>query len=217
LPKKPRSSSFDCIVEVKRISFRCSYGERDSFRSAARWYDRRARFAKERDEAVAAATERAKRKTSLFKQKRATIQAEADYHSAKLARALAEIALEEYEEGTFTQDLTTIDGEIALAESDLIRAEDRTEWAKRMFEKGFVSLATKNAEDLGRRKAKFTLEQAQTRKKDLVDYTKAKTIKELNSAVEKARSDELAKMQSWVSAKARESELERQLGSGDSR
>jgi hypothetical protein len=179
--------------------------------------DLRARFAKERDAAIGAATERAKRKAGLFKQKRATLRAEADYNNSKLARTLAEIALEEYEESTFTADLAAIDGEIARAESNLIRAEERTARARRMYELGQAPFATKNSEELGLKKAQFTLEQAQAKRTVLVDYTKAKTIKELKSAVEKARSNELAKMQTWLREKAAASELERQPGPGNSR
>ncbi len=62
-----------------------------------------------------------------------------------------------------------------------------------MFDKGYVSKAQKISEELNLKKAKFTLEQSQSKRKVLVDYTRGKTIKELQSEVEKARSDELAK------------------------
>ena len=45
----------------------------------------------------------------------------------------------------------------------------------------------------------------------LVDYTKGKTIKELESEVEKARSDELAKKATWELEKSKEKKLERQI------
>ncbi len=95
---------------------------------------------------------RAKVKARLFHQKRATLRAEADYHNARLARALAEIAVEEYEQSAFEQDLAAADGEVLLAESDLSRAEDRVEWARRMFDKGFVGVAQKVAEELALKK-----------------------------------------------------------------
>ena len=41
--------------------------------------------------------------------------------------------------------------------------------------------------------AQFALEQAQSKRKVLVDYTRSKTIRQLRSEVEKARADELAK------------------------
>ncbi len=85
----------------------------------------------------------------------------------------------EYTEGIYIQDLATVEGEIKLAESDLTRSEDRLDWARRMFDKGYVSMATKVSEELTFKKAQFALEQAQSKLKVLTQYTKEKTIKEL--------------------------------------
>ena len=69
----------------------------------------------------------------------------ANHENAKLTREVAEIAVVEYVEGIFKQDLATVEGEIKLAESDLSRSEDRLDWARRMYEKGYVSLATRTS------------------------------------------------------------------------
>ena len=97
--------------------------------------------------------------------------ATAEYQNAKLSREVAEIAVLEYKEGIFKQDLDTVKGELALAESDLNHARDSS------------------ASD---EKARVRVERAKE-KLTLLEYTKSKTIKELQSEVEKARSDELAK------------------------
>ena len=73
----------------------------------------------------------------------------------------------EYEEGIFKQEMATVEGEIKLAESELSRAVDRVDWAQRMFVKGYVSMAQKVSEDLALKKARFALEQAQSKKKVL--------------------------------------------------
>jgi HlyD family secretion protein len=150
-------------------------------------------------------------KSRLLAQQLATRKARAAYEIARSTRELAEIAVEEYAEGIYLQDLATVEGEIKLAESDLMRGEDRRVWARRMFDKGFVSMATKVSEELNFKKAQFTLEQAQSKKKVLEEYTKAKTIKERKSEVKKARADELDKKVAWKQAEALEAELERQL------
>ena len=137
-------------------------------------------------------------------------KAEADYLNARLTRETWEIAVLEYDEGIFKQDLATIDGEIKLAESDLSRSRDRLDWARRMLKKGFVPPATVTAEELALRKARFTLERVQSMKKVLVDYTRGKTIKELKSEIEKARSDELKQKRTWEREKSKESVLERE-------
>lgn len=140
-----------------------------------------------------------------------TRRAEANYRQARLTREVAEIAIVEYEEGIFMQDLATINGEIALARSDRQRAEDRLDWAQRMFLKAYVSKATLVSNEMNLKKARFALEQAEAKKKVLIEYTKQKTIKELKSEVEKARSDELAKQASWDRERRKELELGREV------
>jgi len=148
---------------------------------------------------------------SLVNQRITTSSAKANYGNATLTREVAEIAVVEYEEGIFKQDLATVLGEIKLAESDLSRSEDRVEWSQRMYGKGYVSQATVKSEELALQKAQFAREQAQSKKKVLEDYTKAKTIKELKSEVEKARSDELAKEATFQLETGKEKKLEKQI------
>jgi hypothetical protein len=138
-------------------------------------------------------------------------RAKAVYEIAKLTRELAEIALEEYEEVIFPQDLATVEGELKLALSDLSRSKDRLDWAKRMLEKKLIAPAQISSEELNNKKASFALEQVQSKKLVLVKYTKGKTTKELMSEVEKARSDELAKMATLELETAKEKKLEREV------
>jgi len=119
--------------------------------------------------------------------------AESDVHGARIAREVAVLAVIEYQEGTFIQELAATEGEIKLAESELSRAEDRVDWIRRMFNKGYASLAEKNTDELRLKTAVFAIEQAQSKKKVLVDYSKARKIKALTGAVETARARELAK------------------------
>jgi RNA polymerase sigma factor (sigma-70 family) len=147
----------------------------------------------------------------LRAQQLATRRARAFYEIAKLTRELAELAVQQYEEVDYPRSLATAGAEIKFAEADLARSEDRVEWAKRMFEKKFLSQSQKLSEEMNLKKAQFALEQVQFRRAVLVDYTKNKTIKELRSAVEKARADELEKEAVRDLEKAKESNLERQL------
>jgi hypothetical protein len=155
----------------------------------------------------------AERRAMLRAQQLATRRAKASYEIARLTRELAELAIEEYEEVGYPRDLAAALGAITLAKSDLTRTQDRLEWAKRMFDKGYVSQATKAAEELSHQKAQLALEQAGDRQKTLVEYTKSRKLKELRVAVEKARVDELEKQAAWESEKPKEVELERRLRS----
>jgi multidrug efflux pump subunit AcrA (membrane-fusion protein) len=80
-----------------------------------------------------------------------------------------------------------------------------------MCKKGYVSLASQNSEAFTLKKTQFALEQARGKKKVLEEYTKNKTIKELESEVKKANSDELAKKATWDLESSKEKKLERQI------
>ncbi len=136
-------------------------------------------------------------------------KAEAEYHKARLAREIAEIAMADSEDEFTTVELATADGEIKLAEADLKRADDRIAWARRMFDKGYINMAAKVSEELNLKKAVFSLEQAQTKRKVLVEYSKPKTLATLKAELDKAHADELAEKAKWDREKAKEAELER--------
>jgi hypothetical protein len=143
-------------------------------------------------------------------------KAEAEYQDGKVQREIAEIAIREYAEGIYVQDLATIEGEIKLAESDLVRLEDRLEMARRAFEKGFLSKAQLVSEELAFRRAQFTLEQRRSRLDVLKKYDKERELKKLSANIDKARAEELSKQAAWELAKRREDTLaarSKQLGS----
>jgi multidrug resistance efflux pump len=135
----------------------------------------------------------------------------ADVQGARLAREVVLIALNEYKEGSFAQDKATAEGEIKLGESNLARQEDNVAWTRRMFEKGFVSLAEKVAAERSLQKARFDLEQAHGKLKLLLEYTKGKTIKALMGQVETARARELAKQAALERAQADRKRLDEQI------
>jgi HlyD family secretion protein len=140
-----------------------------------------------------------------------TKQAEAAYAQAMLTREVAEVAVKEYREGTYKQQLETVNGDIALAEAEVSRAQDRLIWTSQMVDKKYISPAQKQSETLALNKAKFTLEQTQTSKKVLQDFTYEKTLKELGAEVEKAKSDELAKKATFELEKDKEEKLVKQI------
>jgi HlyD family secretion protein len=119
--------------------------------------------------------------------------AEADVHAARIAREVAVMAVNEYKDGTFRQELARTEGEIKLVEAKLASAEDHLDWSRRMFEKGYTSMPERVADELALKHTRFALEECVTKKQVLIDYTKTKTIKALTGAVESARAGELAK------------------------
>jgi len=150
-------------------------------------------------------------KDLLNNQKISTQQAEASYKQVKLTREVAQVAVEEYVKGIFKQEKATADGEIALAKSDLTRAIDRLDWSTRMYDKGYVSLAQNIADKLALERAKFEKEQSETKLDVLLRFTRDKTVKELESDVEKAKADELSKQSTFELERTKEAKLERQI------
>jgi HlyD family secretion protein len=107
--------------------------------------------------------------------------------------------------------LKAAEGEIALAESDLKRAEDRMEWSNKMYEKEYLSTAQNIADRLSLQKARFALEQAQTKKAVLEKYTYDKSIKELESELKKAHSVEIARKADWEREKQKTRAIRREI------
>jgi HlyD family secretion protein len=168
----------------------------------------------------------------LTNQRITTRSTEAAFQNARLTREVAEIAVREYEEGIFLQDKATCEGEIKLAESANQKAKARLERTRRARTKLTGTLNRKEATttsgdilaelDIEDRiesaeqallRETFSLEKAQYKLHVLLDYTKGKTIKELRTEVEKARSDELAKQATWELEKNNVAKLERQIAS----
>jgi RNA polymerase sigma factor (sigma-70 family) len=144
----------------------------------------------------------------LVNQRIAVKMAEAAFINAKLTREVAEIAVREYRDGVYVERLQDVQGDIKLAEAELAVAELEFQAAKAEPTSG--TLAIKRAE-LNLMRARFSLEKAQSKKMVLEKYTYEKTVKELESDVKKAHSDELAKQATLELEVAKEKKLERQI------
>jgi HlyD family secretion protein len=68
-------------------------------------------------------------------------QAKSSHLQAQLDYEIALLAVREYHDGTIPETLKSMEGAIALAQSDLSRVQDHLAWSKRMNVKGYTSLA----------------------------------------------------------------------------
>jgi hypothetical protein len=133
--------------------------------------------------------------------------AKAAYQRAQLDRETAEIALAEYKEAVFNDEKTSIETEIKLAQVELESAQRSIPQARERRAK-IKQVRTGSAGDLARvwqfesgevvaqrqeKRARFALEQAQSKLKVLCEYQGPQTERELKSRIRKARSDELAR------------------------
>ena len=151
-------------------------------------------------------------KERLANQETIIAGSEADLRGARLAREAAEVAATEYLDGAYKNEFETVQGEIALADAQRKRAEDRLVWSDRMYDKGFVSKAENVADKISLQQKIYAFEQAQTRKAVLEKYIRDRTIKERRSEVEKRKAVELAAQAALQRAQTTRDELSRQIG-----
>jgi HlyD family secretion protein len=144
----------------------------------------------------------------LVNQQIATRVAAANFENAKLSREEAEIDKKWYVEGIYLTELQETEGDARIAESEFSLAQDELNAVKAANPDN--KLGIKRAE-LATLRARFGLEKAQWRRRLLVDYTNPKKNKEFTTAVEKARSQELAKQAAWALEDSKEKKLERQI------
>lgn len=107
--------------------------------------------------------------------------------------------------------MAAVEGRIHLAESHLRWAQDRLEWARQMVKKGHLLLIRYRSEEGDFAKAKYALEQAQSSRRVLIEYTAPKTIKSLRVEVEKARMAEADREADWEREVVNQAKLERLL------
>ena len=132
--------------------------------------------------------------------------ATANLQRSTLLRECAELELKAFLEVTLPEETAICKQGDVLAKADLARAEKKGNEAGERLEK-FRRLSSGSASDLmfeyqfqaagfiaelEQKRAKFAIEQAASNLKVLMEYTKEKRTKELMSAIEKARSEELA-------------------------
>ncbi|MDB5350058.1 MAG: macA 6 [Planctomycetota bacterium] len=148
---------------------------------------------------------------NLVNQEITTKRAKADLENAEKTRVVAEIAVNEYLNGTFPQEKQTIQGEIKLAEAELARASDRLTWSMEMLRNKYVSESQVLADKMSRQKSEITLLNANTKAKVLEKYTKDKQTTELEANVKKAVSDELAKKSTFELERQKEEKLKKMI------
>jgi HlyD family secretion protein len=161
----------------------------------------------------AAAREKAIKTTPqerLRAQQLATRRAKAAYDIARATRELAEIDFEEYVGVGLSRELAEADDELRRARATLEQEKAELEKELDKFRRNPLA-GNPFPFRLAIKKAEFRVEQAESQRKVLVQYTQSKRLKKLRSEVEKARSDELAKHATWEREKAKQTELERSM------
>lgn len=101
----------------------------------------------------------------------------------------AQIAMTEYVDGLFVQEMKELEAQIKFAEETLRRAEEYYAYSSRLAAKGFVTSLQLEGDKFAVDKAKIELDNAKLKLNVLVEQTKQKKIKELESAIGVAKAD----------------------------
>lgn len=123
----------------------------------------------------------------MLRQQAITVeQAKASHLQAQLNHEIALLAVHEYRDGTVQETLKGMEGSIALARSDLSRAQDHLTWTKRMNEKGYASSAQIVSEKHTVAQLELALQRQVTAMELFQRFTLPKTERSLQGQVKSA-------------------------------
>ncbi len=143
-------------------------------------------------------------KISLGKAQASKIQAEENFGAA-------EIAVLEYEEGTYVKELQTAEANINIAQENLRSSENLLEHTRKMSRKGFTTSLQVEADEFAVERSKLELESAKTAKNVLEKFSKKKMLKELEAKREAAKALVASEQAAFNLEQAKLQRLERQL------
>lgn len=108
-----------------------------------------------------------------------------DLEESRKTLEVVKLSLKEYLEGTYPSDVQTAEGSIKLAESDLIKAKDGLEYAK----KNRLAGAAIQRLDLARQKAEFSVEEAKNKLKVLKEFEKVRQTTLIQANIDKVEKE----------------------------
>jgi RND family efflux transporter MFP subunit len=132
------------------------------------------------------------------------IQAEKTFEVAKLA-------VREYLEGTYKKALQDAETLITISLENLRSAQNSLEHAERMFRKGYVSNLELEGQRFAVERAQLELDSARTAKDVLTDFTKVKTLQDLESQRDTAEATMKSELAAFDLEESRLKRLESQL------
>lgn len=135
-------------------------------------------------------------------------QNESDIAAAELKWELAKLDLEKFRKGEYPQQEKQLSGNVALAEEDLLRAQENEQFTKEQVKKGYRTQNDLQAALIATKQAALKLQGAQEELKVLTQFTYRRTIAELEAnASELERELERTKLK----AKAAQTQYEKDV------
>ena len=114
-------------------------------------------------------------------------KAEAARIKAEKDLSAAEIALEEYLEGTFVQELHKLEIDLTVARQNATAAESVLAFANKMYKKGYATARERRTKEYALEQARRDIGLAELKKHVLEKYSSRKELEELTSSRDSAR------------------------------
>ena len=120
----------------------------------------------------------------LVRQQQMNVErSKADFRQAELNLEVAQASVTEFRDGNMLQDLKQMEGQVALAKSELERLKDRLDWSERMLAKGYVSAGQVETDRLALLRASFVLAQGKMAQENYRRFSAPRTIRIFESEV----------------------------------
>jgi HlyD family secretion protein len=110
-------------------------------------------------------------------------RAQADKLQAELDHEIAKLALVEYRDGTLKETTEDLQRRVAVARSDLERAQDRLNWSHGMRDKGYVSASTVRSDEFAVAQLELALKNEQGAFDLFRKFSVPKTMRELEGEI----------------------------------
>ncbi len=149
--------------------------------------------------------------TELVQQQITCSGSESQAIEAEAAMQSAALALNEYEEGTFREQLETLESALVVANENQRRAEEYLAYSQKLAERGYVSQVQLDADRFAVEKAGKELGVAKTKKDVLEKFSKKKMLTQLNADIRTTRAKLDAREKTWQLDKQRLKEIEEQI------
>ena len=150
-------------------------------------------------------------KTELTQQQITCSGSESQAIEAEAALSNAQLALSEYEQGTFREQEETLEGALKVANENMRRAEEYLTFSRKLAERGYVSDVQLEADKFAVEKAEKELDVSQTKLDVLRNFTKKKMLTQLKADIQTSRAKLDAKQKTWQLDNHRLKEIEEQI------
>ena len=127
------------------------------------------------------------------------VRYETDLNTAKLRLNQAQLDLKKYNEAEFPQMQRQKEIEITLAKEELSQEQNKLEWTKKLYAKGYANREDLNSNELAVTRKKLDLQTRQEELRILTQYTHDRDLKEKKNNVATAQAEVESQMKTNIS------------------